>query len=76
MLVYMRARELTGLIDAPSNDLIAQLKADNARPTLMVPDADGRIVCTTCHNPHQQGVFRPGCVLADRALQLVERPSA
>ncbi len=71
MLIYMRARELTGLINAPSIDLIAQLKADNAKPTLMVPDAQGRIVCTTCHNPHQQGVFAEDCVLSDRELQLV-----
>jgi predicted CXXCH cytochrome family protein len=72
MLVYMRARELTGLINAPSNDLTAQLKAANARPTLMVPDPTGRIVCTTCHNPHEQGVFSPGCALADRALHPVQ----
>jgi predicted CXXCH cytochrome family protein len=71
MLVYMRARELTGLINRPSADLITQLTTDKARPTLMVPDATGRIVCTTCHNPHEQGVFAADCVLADRELRLV-----
>jgi predicted CXXCH cytochrome family protein len=71
MLVYMRARELTGLLDTPSDDLLKQLTDEKARPTEMIPDAQGRIVCTTCHNPHQQGTFTPNCVLDDRSLRLV-----
>jgi predicted CXXCH cytochrome family protein len=72
MLVYMRARELTGLLDSPSPDLIAELTAKSAKPQRMVPDSAGRVVCSTCHNPHQQGVFKPDCDLADRALHLVK----
>jgi len=72
MLIYMRARELTGLLEAPSQDLIKQLQDENAGPTLMVPDAQGRIVCTTCHNPHQQGTFAANCVLDDRSLRLMK----
>ncbi|MGA2441595.1 MAG: cytochrome c3 family protein [Tepidisphaeraceae bacterium] len=72
MLVYMRARELTGLLEAPSQDLIKQLQDEKAGPTLMVPDAQGRIVCSTCHNPHEQGTFAANCVLADRSLRLVK----
>jgi predicted CXXCH cytochrome family protein len=72
MLTYMRARELTGLLDSPSQDLLKQLKDEKAGPTLMVPDAQGRIVCSTCHNPHEQGVFQKNCVLDDRALRLVK----
>jgi hypothetical protein len=72
MLVYMRARELTGLLDSPSPDLIDELTAKHARPQKMVGDANDRIVCTTCHNPHQQGVFASDCDLADRSLRLVK----
>jgi hypothetical protein len=72
MLAYMRARELTGLIDSPSPDLLKQLKTQKATPTLMMPDAQGRITCTTCHNPHQQGTFPPDSVLADRSLRLMK----
>jgi predicted CXXCH cytochrome family protein len=71
MLVYMRARELTGLLDAPSDDLMKQLTDEKAMPMQMVPDAQGRIVCTTCHNPHEKGTFSPNCVLDDRSLRLV-----
>ena len=71
MLVYMRARELTGLLDSPSDDLIKQLTDEKAMPMQMVPDAQGRIVCTTCHNPHEKGTFSPNCVLDDRSLRLV-----
>jgi hypothetical protein len=72
MLIYMRARELTGLLEPPSQDLIKQLQDENARPTLMVPDSQGRIVCSTCHNPHEQGTFAPNCVLDDRSLRLIK----
>ena len=72
MLVYMRARELTGLLEVPSHDLIQQLQDEKAGPTLMVPDAQGRIVCSTCHNPHEQGTFAANCVLDDRSLRLVK----
>ena len=72
MLAYMRARELTGLLDAPSQDLLRQLQDEHAGPTLMVPDSHGRIVCSTCHNPHEQGTFAANCVLADRSLRLIK----
>ena len=70
MLAYMRARELTGLLGQPSPDLLKQLTDDHAKPVYMVPDSEGRVVCYTCHNPHQQGTFPPDSVLEDRALRL------
>jgi len=72
MLLYMRAREITGLLDVPSDDLLKQLGDQHAKPTLMVPDGHGKVVCSTCHNPHQYGVFETGCDLNDRALRLVK----
>ena len=71
MLAYMRARELTGLLGMPDPDLLKQLTDQHAMPILMVPDSQGRVVCYTCHNPHQQGTFPPDSVLSDRALRLV-----
>jgi predicted CXXCH cytochrome family protein len=71
MLAYMRARELTGLLSMPSADLIQQLIDQKARPILMVPDGQGRVVCFTCHNPHQAGTFPAMSVLSDRSLRLV-----
>jgi len=68
-LAYMRAREIVGLLDSPSADLVNQLKADNQQPTRLVPAADGTIICSTCHNPHEQGVFNPESVLAYRAMR-------
>ncbi|HWB53983.1 MAG TPA: hypothetical protein VG722_07315 [Tepidisphaeraceae bacterium] len=72
MLAYMRARELTGLLGQPGSDLIQQLIDQHAMPTRMVPDGQGRIVCYTCHNPHEEGTFPQGSVLEDRALRLRE----
>jgi hypothetical protein len=72
MLAYMRAREMTGLLNSPSPDLIKELQAQHAKPTMMVPDAQGRVVCTTCHNPHEQGTFAPDSVLSDRSLRLMK----
>ncbi|HTW95602.1 MAG TPA: hypothetical protein VMD30_12445, partial [Tepidisphaeraceae bacterium] len=45
MLVYMRAREMTGLLGAPSADLLQQLTQEKARPIYMIPDPQGRVVC-------------------------------
>jgi hypothetical protein len=72
MLAYMRAREITGLLEMPSQDLIKQLQTDHAKPTLMVPNSLGQVVCSTCHNPHEQGTFAPDSVLSDRSLRLIK----
>jgi len=72
MLMYARAREITGLLELPSDDLLKQLWEQHAAPTLMVPDSQGKVVCSTCHNPHQYGVFAPGSDLNDRSLRLVK----
>jgi hypothetical protein len=41
----------------------------------MVPDKNGVVVCTTCHNPHQAGVFPPDSVLSFRAMKLTGKNS-
>jgi predicted CXXCH cytochrome family protein len=40
-----------------------------ADAALFLPLADnGRIVCATCHNPHEQGLFPPGSTLGEGAM--------
>jgi predicted CXXCH cytochrome family protein len=69
-LAYMRIREQIGLNGHITPKMIETAKADHAKPTMMVPGADGTIVCSTCHNPHQYGVFPAGSVLGYRAMRL------
>ncbi len=38
--------------------------ARDLRSPLLPLDPQQRIVCSTCHNPHQRGVFTEACVLA------------
>jgi len=71
MVAYMAARESTGPTSRPSRDLLARLRSSGAKPRFLVLDGDGRIVCTTCHNPHERGLFRPGSELAHRAMSMV-----
>jgi len=71
MLAFMRAREVVGLTTAPGGDLLAQLKAAGAKPTLIGLAADGTMTCSTCHNPHQAGVFGAGTPLAFRPMRVV-----
>jgi hypothetical protein len=71
MLAFMRAREVVGLTTAPGGDLLAQLKTAGAKPTLIGMAADGTITCSTCHNPHQAGVFPAGTPLAFRPMRVV-----
>jgi hypothetical protein len=70
MLAFIRAREVVGLAGPPGPELVAQLKAAGAKPTLMPLSADATITCTTCHNPHQAGVFPPGTPLAYRPMRV------
>ena len=37
-------------------------------PTLLPLGKGDRIVCVTCHNPHQEGVFPPGSPLGEGAM--------
>jgi hypothetical protein len=71
MLAFIRAREIVGLVTPPGPELLAQLKAAHAKPTLIATAPDGTITCSTCHNPHQAGVFAPGTPLAFRPMRVV-----
>jgi hypothetical protein len=71
MLAVIRAREIVGLVTPPGPELLTQLKTAHAKPTLIATAADGTITCSTCHNPHQAGVFAPGTPLAFRPMRVV-----
>lgn len=70
MLAYMRAKEIVGPATRPSREMIVELQAAGARPELWPVGPDNTVVCTTCHNPHQQGVFPPGSVLEVGAMKI------
>jgi predicted CXXCH cytochrome family protein len=72
MLAFMRARESVGLAAAaPSKELVARLKAEGARPTLLRPDAQNTLRCSTCHNPHPAGLFKSGTPAAFGAMRVI-----
>jgi predicted CXXCH cytochrome family protein len=71
MLAFMRARESVGLAATPSKELIAKLQAAGAKPTLLRPDDQNLLKCTTCHNPHQAGLFKSGTPAAFNAMRVI-----
>lgn len=71
MLAYIAARELVGPTTRPSAELVKQLESAGTRANRMMPNRQGKIVCTTCHNPHQEGLFSPDSVLAYAAMRVI-----
>ena len=57
MLAYIFAREMLGSDNVIKNEYLTRLEEARATPVHMVPDSNGRITCSTCHNPHQENVF-------------------
>ena len=70
MQAHIYAREVMGLSARLSPDLLKQTTAAGLKPLKMVPGKDGAIECSTCHNPHQSGVFPQDSVLSYRAMRL------
>lgn len=68
-LATMYLREVTGLQSTIAESAISQAKASGKKPLKMVPAGDDTIACSTCHNPHQYGVFPKDSVLSYRAMR-------
>jgi hypothetical protein len=71
MQAYMHAREMIGPTGRIGPQLLARLKNTTAKPSIMVPDNEGKMTCSTCHNPHQEGVFPPESVLNKNTMWLI-----
>lgn len=70
---YMAAKDVLGLSSNPSKELIQQFGAAGVAPKLVVPAKDGSILCSTCHNPHQRGVFSEESDLAYGTMRFDRR---
>ncbi len=73
ILAFMRAKEIVGPGKEPSRQLVARLQAEGAKPKDWPLGPDNTLICTTCHNPHQKGVFPPNSALAINAMQIQGR---
>ena len=60
---FMYAKETLGLTSNPSKQQIDAFVAQGKQPKLMATNADGKILCSTCHNVHEQGLFKPSSEL-------------
>lgn len=70
-VAFMKAREVTGLAMPPSRGLVDQLRKTETLPRLAPITPDGRVVCTSCHNPHEAGLFGPDAALSYRAIRVI-----
>jgi hypothetical protein len=44
-------------LNSPSEQQLDSIIADGNKPTRMVLGSEGQMLCSTCHNVHQQGLF-------------------
>jgi hypothetical protein len=69
-LAFMFAKDVLGLSSSPSREFLAAAASAGERPTLLIPASDDTITCSTCHNPHEQGLFPPSSPMSYGALEL------
>jgi hypothetical protein len=67
---FMYAKEVLGLSSNPSKAFIEKAKEADRVPKQLVLSQEGVIICSTCHNPHQRGLFSEGSDLAHGAMCL------
>ncbi len=69
MLALMYIREQVGLAGSPAQATIDEVVKAGLKPRLMIPAANGTMICSTCHNPHQSGVFPSSSELDYRSMR-------
>lgn len=69
---YMIAREDAGFEGTLSPDQVGSHAAEGREPELLPLGLNDRVVCSTCHNPHQAGLFPPDSVLGKGAMKVRE----
>jgi hypothetical protein len=69
-LAFMFAKDTLGLASNPSKQILANAQNSGKRSTLLIPARDDTITCSTCHNPHEQGLFPKDSVMDYAALRL------
>jgi hypothetical protein len=60
MIWYISAYELHSRMSLSIQELVVFVRAAQRTPRSIPLDDQGRIICATCHNPHEEGLFRPG----------------
>jgi len=58
MTWYMAATEMQAKMRLPFKDLLIFVKAAKRHPRTMPLNLQSRILCYTCHNPHETGVIK------------------
>ena len=71
MQVFMCAREQLGRYVRPGPRLLERLKKSGAKPTRLIGDAENKMNCISCHNPHQEGVFAEDSPLGYQSMWLI-----
>jgi predicted CXXCH cytochrome family protein len=69
MKAYMAAFEQNPVGSRPDGSQIEDARQRGLVPKRLPLGEADTLVCSTCHNPHQQGVFPPNSVLAYGAIQ-------
>ncbi len=69
---YMLAREDVGLAAKVTPEEIASHEGLNRQPQWLPLGQGDTVVCSTCHNPHQAGLFPPDSVLSYGGMKLDE----
>jgi hypothetical protein len=70
ILAYMRAKEAAGPTTRPSREMVAKMLSAKAHPQEWALGAGETLICTSCHNPHQKGVFPEGSFLSCDAMEI------
>jgi hypothetical protein len=60
MVQYMSAYEMKSKMRLPFGQLLEIARASKRAPRSIPLDEDGRITCSSCHNPHEKGLLPGG----------------